>query len=350
MNELGQLIGRKGFPYRRICRDGEFSRSSLARWLGRYRRGEEVFQAPGPKRTERPDIAGITERIIELAHGKKRTAGTGALYQECKDDISKRLFDEIVRQARREANDESIIGLTRIEWRCPGLVWAMDEVEWRDEVVLTIRELTSKYRLLSLVGRKVTGADIAQWLDGLFRRYGPPLVLKRDNGSRLKCREVDELLKAWCVIPLDSPRHYPKYNGSAEQAQGEFQRYMDVELPGAYNEKELDLAVRLTAHELNHMNRRSLEMKTACEIFRLGLENRKEYGLRKRAEVFGRIREIAATIMVELELTAQRASVYQRAQTAWRKAVQYWLQENDLITVTQEGNVLPLSPLKKSQN
>ena len=309
-----------------------------------------MFKRPGPKRTERPDIAGITERVIELAHGKKRTAGTGALYQECKDDISKRLFDEIVRQARREANDESIIGLTRIEWRCPGLVWAMDEVEWRDEVVLTIRDLASKYRLLSLVGRKVTGADIAQWLGRLFRQNGPPLVLKRDNGSRLKCREVNELLKAWCVIPLDSPRHYPKYNGSVEQAQGEFQRYMDVELPGAYNEKELDLAVRLTGHELNHMNRRSLEMKTACETFRLGLEQRKAYGRRKRAEVFGRVREIAAIIMVELELTAQRASVCQRAKTAWRKAVQYWLQENGLITVTQEGNVLPLSPSQKSQN
>jgi hypothetical protein len=226
----------------------------------------------------------------------------------------------------------------------------MDEVEWRNEVVLTIRELTSKYRLLSLVGRKVTGADIAQWLDGLFRRYGPPLVLKRDNGSRLKCREVNELLKEWCVIPLDSPRHYPKYNGSVEQAQCEFQRYMDAELPGVYNDGGLDKAVRLTAHELNHMNRRSLGRKTACEIFRLGLEKRKEYGLRKRAEVFGRIRQIAATIMVELELTAQRASVYQMAQTAWRKAVQYWLQENDLITVRQEGDVLPLSPSKKSQN
>ena len=55
-------------------------------------------------------------------------------------------------------------------------------------------------------------------LEQLFLRHGPPLVLKRDNGSNLNHQAVDEVLTRYLVIPLNSPPHYPPYNGGMECA------------------------------------------------------------------------------------------------------------------------------------
>lgn len=350
MSELGMAMKEDSSLLQAVSRETKLSRATLLRWMSRYEQGEEVWKSPGPGKAERPDMSKLHDQIEELAHGKKRMAGTGELYLEHKEEISRRKLAELVESVRRELQDESIIAQTRIKWECPGLVWAMDEVEWRDEVVLTIRDLGSKYRLKSLVARKMNGANIALWLVTLFKRHWPPLILKRDNGSRLKCEEVDKVLMEWGVIPLDSPCYYPEYNGSVEQAQNEFQRQMDVLLVGEYNERELDLAVKVTGHELNHLPRRILQNRTACEVFALGRDIKKQYGRRTRAEIYGRIREMTAEVMVGLEVTGSRGNVRQRVAAAWRKATQRWLQNNGLITVKEGRDVLPLSPDKMSQN
>ena len=55
-------------------------------------------------------------------------------------------------------------------------------------------------------------------LEQLFLRQGPPLVLKRDNGSDLNHQAVDEVLTRHLVIPFNSPPSHPPYNGGMECA------------------------------------------------------------------------------------------------------------------------------------
>ena len=54
----------------------------------------------------------------------------------------------------------------------------------------------------------------------LFLRFGPPLVLKADNGSAFDNDQVRGLLAAWGVTLLLSPVRRPQYNGSIEAANG----------------------------------------------------------------------------------------------------------------------------------
>ena len=61
-----------------------------------------------------------------------------------------------------------------------------------------------------------TAAIIAQ----LFREYGPPLVLKSDNGSAFIAVEFTDELTRWNVVPLRSPPRCPQYNGSCEAGGG----------------------------------------------------------------------------------------------------------------------------------
>ena len=79
----------------------------------------------------------------------------------------------------------------------------------------------SRYKFAPLVDERFTGELVAARLDELFAQHGPPLVLKRDNGSNLNSEAVNAVLSRWLVIPLNSPPYYPPYNGGIERAQRE---------------------------------------------------------------------------------------------------------------------------------
>jgi hypothetical protein len=57
-------------------------------------------------------------------------------------------------------------------------------------------------------------------LEMLFHQYGPPLVLKSDNGSAFIAGETQRLLDEWRVWHLRSPPEWPEYNGACEAGIG----------------------------------------------------------------------------------------------------------------------------------
>jgi transposase InsO family protein len=81
-----------------------------------------------------------------------------------------------------------------------------------------VQDLASRYKFTPWVGERVLGESVAARLEQLFLRHGPPLVLKRDNGSHLNHQAVDEVLSRYLVTPLNSPPHYPPYHGGMECA------------------------------------------------------------------------------------------------------------------------------------
>lgn len=111
----------------------------------------------------------------------------------------------------------------------PYLAWAIDATErgrdrcGRKLFVHAVQDLCSRYRFAPLVAVESKGAAVAQHLERLFQRHGPPLFLKRDNGSPLNAAEVDAVLAEHGVIPLNSPAYYPRYNGAIERGIREMQ-------------------------------------------------------------------------------------------------------------------------------
>ena len=64
-----------------------------------------------------------------------------------------------------------------------------------------------------------TAATTRDALLALFVEFGPPLVLKSDNGSAFK-GDVITLLDDWQITPLRSPPKTPRYHGSREAGIG----------------------------------------------------------------------------------------------------------------------------------
>src|SRR2546428_8911839 len=145
---------------------------------------------------------------------------------------------------------------------------------------------------------RLAGDSIAARLDELFAQQGPPLVLKRDNGSNLNSEAVNAVLSRWLVIPLNSPPYYPPYNGGIERAQRELKEALRPRLL-AHPAGDVAGLAALTVHELNHRSRRCLRGVTACEQFASAKWTLRGYTRRGRKEMFEQISESAMKIMLE---------------------------------------------------
>jgi hypothetical protein len=141
----------------------------------------------------------------------------------------------------------------RLRWHYPGTVWAVDHVQPEQPIdgvypyALSVRDLASHYQLawqpVSDVGAQTTIALLAS----LFWEYGPPLVLKSDNGAAFIARDTGDLLALWGILHLRNPRATPQYNGSCEAAGGSHKKITDDQAalaahPGRWTSKDLHQA------------------------------------------------------------------------------------------------------------
>lgn len=341
VNHLRRLHEQSGCPYRPLCASASLAYPTFMRWQGRVARGEPVLCKPGPKPVGVLDLAGLQMQLRGLEHGVHRSQGTTALYVAHHTAISRRDFQQLVEQTRRETLRERQADLRRIHWLVPGTVWSIDPTELtleRDRVrvkqpLLPVQDLASRYKLPPLADRTLTGQRVADRLDELFRCYGSPLVLKRDMGSNLNSEAVNEVLARWLVIPLTSPPHYPPYNGGIEHAQRELKDNLRPQLL-AQSDSDVAALALLAAHELNHRPRRCLRGRTACETFAGAKANLRGYTRRRRKEMFEQIRELAMNIMLKQPVRTQA-----HADAAWRLAVETQLQREGIIAVSQPKSV-----------
>ncbi len=329
------------WPCRRVCDELGLSYSTFMRWKERHDSGKEILEKPGPGKVEPLDIKGLYQEILDLSHGKKRSGGTGALYEKYRSGISRRELLVLVKATRREIWREKEMTMRRIEWKTPGLVWSMDDttcIRGARKEIHVVSDLGSKYKFPPLTGDELAcGEDTAIHMEWLIEKHGAPLFLKRDNHSNLNNRLVDDVLSRHMIIPLNSPAHYPPYNGAMERGQGEIKRELDG--IGGDVCSGIQMACELAMHRLNHKARRSLGQSTSCERFSNRKALNRTYDKRKREEVFEEILAMTVRVVVHMGLKTTR-----EIEHAWRLSVETWLQRHGHITVSRNGKVLPYFP------
>ena len=161
-----------------------------------------------------------------------------------------------------------------------------------------------------------------------------------------EAQAVDALLARYLVIPLNSPPHYPPYNGGIECAMREMKTPLREKIlaSGPVPESQVRSWAEKLASELNHRPRGCFDGQIACRVFQDTKFVRKAYTLRKRREIFDWINELTRALIQVSAVHTQR-----RVEAARRLAVER-LQRNALITITQNNKVLPISPEKNAHN
>jgi transposase InsO family protein len=341
VKHMESLKAEVGLSYERLCARVGLSYSTLMRYRHRIAQGEPAVYRPGPKKIMPLDLKKLFEEIVLLGHASERSRGVAVLYARYRDWISRRDFQAAVELARAETNRQRRASLRRVLWNMAGMVWSVDEAQLigggKKLYLNQIQDLGSRYKFLPLVAEQITADEIASHLEILFRRYGAPMVLKRDNGPALNGQAVNSLLGRYLVVPLNSPRYYPPYNGGMERAQRELKERLLCSGPLG-DRHFLQARGEAAAHDLNHHRRRSLAGRTACAVFQAGRENLKPYHRRKRKEVFDWITALAVRIVGETEVNGGS-----QAELAWRIAVEMWLRRTGIITVSLGKSVTRFS-------
>lgn len=353
MKIIRQLRQQTGWNCEQLCAMAGLSLATFHRWSDRMEQGLPAICKPGPKPLVPLELERLLVQLRRLDHGTKRSRGSGALRQQYRQQISRRDFRTLVRQARRNLQRQRRAEQSHIHWNLPGVVWSLDDTELvvqRNGSRCKLRlqhaqDLGSRFKFEPLVRKHLPGEVIAARLEALFRRHGAPLVLKRDNGSNLNHRAVDEVLARYLVIPLCSPPHYPPYNGGMEKAQCELKTVLEDKL--ALLAETSDAWVQQMAetanHQLNHQPRPCLQRRTACEAFAVAQSHLKMYTRRKRKEILNEIMNLAREI-----IETQASTKPRHANAAFRLAVETWLQRQGVITVCQNKIVSPSFQSKNS--
>ncbi|HET7100858.1 MAG TPA: DDE-type integrase/transposase/recombinase [Terriglobia bacterium] len=343
LHEMNAAQSRTGLSRRALL--AGLPRSTIQRWRSRQRAGAELLQKPGPKKSHAPDWPALLTSIKDLSHGRERTAGTTALWNGHCDAISRRDFQQLVQQER----DHRLLMMPRIYWLQPGTAWSIDATEYESHILVPLVDLASRYRFHPLVSSTQNGEQIASFLDAAFRQHGAPLFLKRDNGSPFNCASVDAVLAEHKVLPLNSPPHYPPYNGAMEKSIGDFKHRLSLKMASGTPAPLLSATVEATVHELNHQRRRSLHGRTACELFH-DPALRRSFPRRFRDELF---RLLEQTFRQNLQSMADKDH-HAAAATAWRRTVESWLRCQGLIRICRNAKtnepVSTTSPKKWSHN
>jgi len=324
--------GRREFSWQELC-EQLLPYSSIMRWKARSAAGLPVIEQAGPKKKEPINIQIIKARIESLEHGRRRTQGTRALYVRWQNCVSRREVLRLAAQFRAQKEQE----LQRILWLLPGLAWSIDGTQCEPNCkIIPVQDLASHYRLPPLLSTSEDGHQIAEHLEKLFAEFGAPLLLKKDNGSPYNNHFIDELLRRYSVLPLNSPPHYPRYNGSAEKGMRDLK---DALLDRLDQKPQVDLAtashLEATIQELNHRSSRTLNGYTPCEFF----HNR---ACRWKATIRER-QQILRLLLTDYWETIAKVPDPTHAQCSaqWRHTVESWLRCQGLIEVrlNQKPNV-----------
>lgn len=334
---IDHLREKTGMPYRALSSAAGLPYPSFIRWHMRNKKDTPLVRKPGPSKVRPPDF-GIQQDIAQLSHGQTRTQGTGALYARYASCVSRRELRIMVAMARHDLNTSHRENLRRIQWNVPNVAWSMDPCEYGQRTAIgdkahlnQMQDLASRYKFEPMMGDIPSGEEISGYLTATFNRFGAPLFLKRDNGGNLNHGAVNDALSDYFVLPLNSPVHYPPYNGAIEEAQAELKNGLAAKLsykPSCPRE-HLEAYASAVEHALNHKPRPCLKGKNACQVYFAG---RRTFTKWERRDAYAWITNLQNDIL---------CSDGVQPQAAWRIAVEEWLNMKGFIAITRNGKVLP---------
>ena len=160
----------------------------------------------------------------------------------------------------------------RYEITVPGVMWSEDGAGFRErgkkKELLVLQDECSRFKTnWRLASGPAKAADVVDYLQEAFEKYGPPLVLKHDGDVIFHERDVTDLLDHYDVVSLTSPSHYPPFNGKKERSIRDIKSY---ERAVRRHTRGTTLWERLgkAIHDLNDQRPRPvLGGRTAREVF-----------------------------------------------------------------------------------
>jgi transposase InsO family protein len=216
--ELIDALIAGGFRGNYVAQQLRVSRRTLSRWRYRQQHPQPVLPRGRPCKESPP---GERRSVLEFFDQEGGHVGLPTLRDQF-PHLPRCELQDLQADYRRHYRATHRRSSARLTWHVPGTVWAIDHVvppspiDGVDLAALAVRDLGSGMQLgwLPVSDQSEQAASAA--LETLFLQYGPPLVLKSDNGSAFKSEAFQAMLARYGVAWLPSPPYMPWYNGGCE--------------------------------------------------------------------------------------------------------------------------------------
>ena len=345
-HEAVHFVEEQSFSCRSAALCLRVSARTLADWKCRKARGELVPRLRGRPCREVTCTERVTVETLLDETGPRLGLPT---LRSCCSDVPPSILAYLLEGYRRQFQAEHRLVVETLRWLRPGAVWAIDHsqpprsIDGCYDQILAIRDLASGMQLAWTPVADATGAEALPVLEALVAKYGPPLVVKSDNGSAFISTLFADWLGAWQIVPLFSPVRMPRYNGACEAGIGGMKRR--TELVAARHDRLLnwscdDLFAALVWANEEHYPR-GLAAGTAASRFAarlpLGDAERNTF----RAAVVQSEQEFYAAACTSGDLlTDKLRAVYHR------RAVRRVLVEHDYLSITRRSIPQPIHTAK----
>jgi transposase InsO family protein len=223
-------VGAHGVPVVQVTRCLGVSDRTVRHWR------REAGTSQPACRGRRPRYALRHERNQVYQFLRERGAGTSlAALRSAFSQLTRADLQELLGRYRNVQRRKALRHKSRLEWCQPGTVWAADFKECREPIegrygwILSIKDLASRCQLVWQPLAEATQQVVRAAYARLIAEYGPPLVMKSDNGGPFLADETKSLLAEHGIVPLFSPVRRPQYNGGVERANGQLAGYQEAQ-------------------------------------------------------------------------------------------------------------------------
>ena len=215
---MSKQFSKKGLPLRRV-----FKRLEIA---------PSCFYYQQKRKKEAPEDEPLRQRIRELAlryksYGYKKITillraegfkvNHKRVYRIWREEGFNRyiLFRSKRRHKRREATFTPTVAAYA------GHIWAIDFIHdslenGRSFRIFNVIDVYSRRAFEPLVDLSIPGKMAAEHLEELFKRHGPPRVIRRDDGPEFNSRYFQVLMTEWHIEQEVIPHGQPFNNGHIE--------------------------------------------------------------------------------------------------------------------------------------
>jgi len=213
----------KGLSGAAAVRHLGIARRTLQHWQEKWKK--QRLRLSGRGRPARRSDVKVRRQLLALIGLLGPHVGVPTL-QATFPQMARREVQHVLRRYRKVWKRRRRLLALVLRWTRPGSVWAMDfaepplPVDGYYKYLFAVRDLASGMQLLWLPVADESARTAIAALEMLFRQYGPPLVLKSDNGSAFIADQTARLLAGWGVWHLRSPPEWPAYNGACEAGIG----------------------------------------------------------------------------------------------------------------------------------
>jgi transposase InsO family protein len=342
----GELRKRSVAFFREACA-GNWSTAETAKALGlsprtlrHWDRGWKTHRLTPIRRGRPPRIASIERRAEATdflkAHGPSISI---AVIEAEYPDLARAELTALRADFRAAWQLEHARDQCRLEWLCPGSVWAMDfthpphRVDGVFPAIFNVRDLASHHQLLWLAVEHENAATVVDALADLFAAHGAPLVMKCDNGPAFRAHLTKRFLLDQEVIALYSPPYCARYNGACERANRTLKELTEhiadqAGRPSFWTSDDL-LKARLCANRLSRPWGATGATPEQSWTARDGLS------LDKRKNVWQHLKSEIATILDQREIDPTVALSHYTQAEIERIAAQPVLEQLGLLHVTR---------------